>query len=161
MLDRRSQAIAQGLEDARVAAEARANAEREADRILAEAQAKAAQMVREATDRADGAAREVRSAAEAEAARARDIALQEVEVERTRMLGELRSQVVTLAIAAAQKLIEESMDERRQRALLDEFFSGVRSGRVVVMNGENFQGSLRRGHQRLAAHIPGAGDHPV
>jgi len=141
LLDRRSKSIAQGLEDARVAAEARANAERDADRILAEAQVRAAQLVREGTDRADVAAREVRSAAEAEAARMRDMALQEVEAERTRMLGDLRSQVVTLAIAAAQKLIEESMDERRQRALLDEFFSGVRSGRVVVMDGENFKGA--------------------
>lgn len=141
LLDTRSKAIAQGLEDARVASEARASAEQEAGRIINEAQTKAAQLVREATDRADIAAREVRSTAEAEAARLRNSAIQEVEVERTRILGDLRSQVVTLAIAAAQKLLAELMDERRQRVLLDEFFSGVRSGRVTVMEGENFRGA--------------------
>lgn len=141
LLDRRSKAIAQGLEDARIAADARANAEKEAGRILAEAQTKATQLIREATERAEVAAREVKSASDAEAIRARDAALQEVELERTRMLGELRNQVVTLAIAAAQKLIQESMDEKRQRALLDEFFSGVRKGRVTALDGQSFVGA--------------------
>ena len=38
-LDKRRMTIAQGIEDARVAAEARANAERESNQIIAEAQA--------------------------------------------------------------------------------------------------------------------------
>ena len=47
LLDRRRQSIAQGLEDARIAAEARANAEREAHEIVAKAQAEATQKVLE------------------------------------------------------------------------------------------------------------------
>jgi len=141
LLERRRKAIAQGLEDARIAAEARANAEEEANRILTEAQAKAAQTVREAIERAEVAAREVRSNAEAEAGRAREAALVEVEQERNRTLGELRSQVAALAIAAAQKLIGDTLDEQRQRALLEEFFSGVRSGRVTVLENANLDGS--------------------
>lgn len=137
LLARRREAIAQGLEDARVAAEARANAEKEASQILSEAQAKAAQMIREATERAEGAAREVRASADVEAGKARESALQEVEQERTRMLGELRGQVATLAIAAAQRIISDALDEQRQRALLDEFFSGLHSGKVVVLDGED------------------------
>ncbi|MBA4400136.1 MAG: hypothetical protein C0396_09785 [Anaerolinea sp.] len=43
MMENRRRTIAQGLEDARVAAEARANAERESNQIIAEAQAKAAE----------------------------------------------------------------------------------------------------------------------
>ena len=43
MLEDRKRKIAQGLEDARVAAEARANAEKEAAKIVAEAQTKAAE----------------------------------------------------------------------------------------------------------------------
>jgi F-type H+-transporting ATPase subunit b len=141
LLERRRKAIAQGLEDARIAAEARANAEEEANRILAEAQSKAAQTVREAIERAEVAAREVRSNADAEASRARETALAEVEQERNRTLGELRSQVAALAIAAAQKLIGDSLDEKRQRALLEEFFSGVRSGRVTVLENAHLDGS--------------------
>jgi len=134
MLDKRRQTIAQGLEDARVAAEARANAEKEAEKIIAEAQAKAGQVVREATGRAESAANDVKAAAEAEAKKARDKAVAEVEEDRNRILGDLRSQVAALSISATQKLIGEALDEKRQHALLDEFFSGLKSGKVVVLD---------------------------
>ncbi len=136
LLEKRRKAIAQGLEDARVAAEARANAEREAETIVADAQAKAAQTIREAIERAEAAEREIRAAADAEAARIREQALAELDQERNRILSELRGQVAALAIAAAQKLVGESMDERRQHDLLLEFFSGVKNGKVVVLNGD-------------------------
>lgn len=141
LLEKRRASIAQGLEDARIAAEARANAEKEAAKVIAEAQAKASQVVREATERAEVAGREVKAAAEGEAAKARESALAEVAQERERILGELRGQVAALAIAAAQKLIGEALDEKRQRALLNEFFSGVQAGKVVVLEGAAISGA--------------------
>ena len=58
MMEARKKKIAQSLEDARVAAEARADAEKEAARILADAQAEASKVVREATERgSDGSVR--------------------------------------------------------------------------------------------------------
>ncbi len=140
-LEKRREKIAQGLEDARIAAEARANAEKEAAKILAEAQAKAGQIVREATERAEAAAKDVRAAAEAEIAKARESALAEAEGERNRMLGDLRGQVAALAIAAAQKLVGETLDEKRQHALINEFFSGVKAGKVVVLEGAEVSGA--------------------
>lgn len=140
LLEKRRQNIAQGLEDARVASEARANAEKEAAKVLADAQAEAGKVVREATERATVAAREVKVAADAEAAKARDAALSEVEGERNRILGDLRGQVAALSIAAAQKLVGEALDEKRQHALLGEFFSGVKSGKLVVLDDADFKG---------------------
>jgi len=140
MMESRKQKIAQGLEDARVAAEARASAEKEAAKVIADAQTEASEIVREATERAAVAGQDVKAAAEAEAAKARQAAIAEAEVERSRILGDLRSQVASLAIAAANKLVGESLDEKKQRSLLDEFFSGVKSGKLVVLEGENFQG---------------------
>ena len=140
LLDKRRQTIAQGLEDARVAAEARASAEKEAAKIIADAQAKASKVVREANERAQGVAKEVKAEAEAEAAKAREIALAESEAERNRILGDLRGQVAALSISATQKLVGEALDEKRQRALLDEFFSGVKSGRVVVLDSTSIKG---------------------
>lgn len=140
MLENRKEKIAQGLEDARIAAEARANAEKEAAKIVAEAQAKAAQTIREATERAELASKDVKVAAEADAAKARDAALSEVGDERNRMLGDLRGQVAALAIAAAQKLVGDSLDEKRQHVLINEFFSGVKSGKVVVLEGLDASG---------------------
>ena len=140
MLDKRRKTIAQGLEDARVAAEARANAERETNKLIAEAQAKAAEIVREATARAETAAREVHLQAESENAKMREHALAEVEQERNRVLSEVRGQVAALAMAATYKLIGASLDEKRQHSLLEEFFSGVRAGKVTLLEGEAVQG---------------------
>lgn len=140
MMESRKKKIAQGLEDARVAAEARADAQKDAEKILADAQAEASKVVRDATERAANAGKDVKAAAEAEAAKAREAALAEAETERNRVLGELRGQVAALAIAAAQKLVGDSLDEKRQHALIDEFFSGVKSGKVVVLGDASFKG---------------------
>ena len=141
ILERRRETIAQGLEDARVAAEARANAEVEAREIVAKAQTEANQKVREATERAEAAAREVQTRADADAAKAREAALAEAALERDRILADVRGQIAALAMAAAQRLIGEALDESRQRALIEEFFSGVRTGKVVVLEGEGISGS--------------------
>lgn len=141
LLEKRRQNIAQGLEDARVAAEARANAEKEAEKIIADANRQAGQIVSEAKDRAEVAARDVRASAEAEAVKAREKALTEVEEERNRILGDLRGQIAGISIAAAQKLVGEALDEKRQHTLLAEFFSGVKSGKVVVLEGSTFKGA--------------------
>lgn len=141
LLEQRRNAIAQGLEDARIAAEARENAEQEAQKILSEAQARASEIVREASERAEQQGHEIVAEAEQEAIRKREEAVDEAERERERLLGDLRSQVAALAMAAAQKLVSDSLDEKRQRALIDEFFSGVRSGHVKVLEGETVNGA--------------------
>lgn len=141
LLERRRMTIAQGLEDARVASEARANAEKQAEKVLADAQAKAAEMVREATERAEAVSAEMKASAEAEADKIVDEAKTDAEREKERMLAELRPQVITLAMSAAQKLVGEALDETRQHQLLSEFFSGVKSGKVVVLEKSNVSGA--------------------
>jgi len=141
MLDKRREKIAQGLEDARVAEEARAKAEEEAEKILAQAQQEANQRVRQSTERAEETAREIRAAAEAEAGQIRETAAHEARHAKEEALGELRGQIAALAMAAAQKLIGEALDEKRQRALIDDFFSGVKAGKVVVLEGEKVSGA--------------------
>ena len=141
MLAKRRDTIAQGLEDARIAAEARANAEAEARQVIAKAQSEAAERVREATQRAEAVALDVKAEAEGEAAKIREEALSDAGLERERLLGDLRGQVAALAMAAAQKLIGEALDEKRQRSLINEFFSGVKAGKVVVLEDADFQGA--------------------
>jgi F-type H+-transporting ATPase subunit b len=140
MLEKRRQKITQQLEDSRIAAEARANAEKEAKGVIADARVKAAHIVSEATERADAAMSEVKADTDIEMAKLREAALGEVNKERNQILGDLRGQVAVLAIAAAQKLVGESLDEKRQHVLIDEFFSGVKSGKVVVLEGEKLSG---------------------
>lgn len=97
-------------------------------------------MTREATERAQKVEHEIRAQAESEVLKSREAAMTELEGERNRMLSELRGQIVSLAISAAQKLISENLDERRQHALVNEFFSGVRNGRVAILDGVSSDG---------------------
>jgi F-type H+-transporting ATPase subunit b len=133
MLENRQKKIADGLNDAQVAAEARAKAEAEAQHILGQAQQEASQKLRDAAENAAKAAQGVRADSEAEIAAMHDSARSELGLERDRMLADLRPKVAALAIAAAQKLIGDALDEKRQHALIDEFFSGVRAGKVVLL----------------------------
>jgi F-type H+-transporting ATPase subunit b len=142
MLDKRRQKLEQGIEDARIAGEARANAEEDASKIINEAQIKATRILNEATERADSAMENVKAEAEKEITKEREAVMVEVELERDRILADLRGQVAALSIAAAQRLIGEAMDAKRQHTLLDEFFSGVKSGKVVVLEGAKLAGDL-------------------
>lgn len=140
-LENRKKKIAQSLEDARIAAEARANAEEEARAILTKAQAEATEKIREATVRAEAVAADVKRQAEAEAAKLREQAIADAEVDRERILSEVRGQIAALSIAATQKLIGEALDEKRQRALIDEFFSGVKAGKVTLLEETDIHGA--------------------
>jgi F-type H+-transporting ATPase subunit b len=141
LLEQRKQRIAQGLEDARIASEARANAEKEAQKIIAGAQAEANKRVSDATERAEKAAADVRTAAEGERARILKVAQEEGALERNRILADLRGQVAALALAAAQKVIGEALDEKRQHSLIQEFFSGIQGGKFSMLEGEQVGGN--------------------
>jgi F-type H+-transporting ATPase subunit b len=123
MLDSRTAKIQKGLEDAAAAANARRNAETEADKILSAARADAARVVEEARARGEEVARSVESEARTEAERIRAEGRTRSNEERDRQLADLRGQVASIAMAAAQRLIGESMDEKRQQTLVNEFFT--------------------------------------
>jgi F-type H+-transporting ATPase subunit b len=141
MLDERRKRIAQGLEDAKVAAEARENAEQEAKAIIANAQAEAAQRMREATERAAKAEKDFIAEAEEGAAKIRSDAAVEAAQERDKLLAEARGQIAALSMAAAQRIIGEALDDKRQHALIDEFFSGVKTGKVVILENSEVSGA--------------------
>ena len=64
-----------------------------------------------------------------ELGRLREQATAEIAAERDRALAELRAQVADLALAAAGKVVGETMTDARQRRLVDEFLRGERPGR--------------------------------
>lgn len=141
MMQQRRETIARGLEDARIASEARENAEKEAEEILAKAQQEAGKIVREATERGEQVRVEIKEAAETEIVQLREDAAVDAQQEKEKILGDLRGQVAALSIAAAQKVIGESLDEKRQRALINDFFSGVKTEKVVLLEGKSITGT--------------------
>ena len=54
-----------------------------------------------------------------------DRAQQEITSERERILGGLRTQVVEVSLAAAERIVGENMDTDRNRRLVDEFVNGL------------------------------------
>ena len=131
-LDNRRARIAKGLEDARKAEERLQNIEKDYQARLDAARSEGQRIVAERTQAAEQQASAVLAKANEDAARLKAQAQEEAELERNRILADLRSQVAALSIAAANKVIGVTLDEQRQRALIDEFFSGVQAGKIVV-----------------------------
>jgi len=121
MLDDRKARIEQGLKDAEQARKDRESAEQERLAALAEAR-------RESNDilaRAQRVAQETRdadiAATREELDRMRERAASEIDAEKSRALADLRAEVADLALAAAGKVVRETMTGDRQRRLVEEF----------------------------------------
>ncbi len=125
VLDERKARVAKGLEDARQAAIARDNADAEAKKILDSARQEAAKIRQDAVAQAEDTAKGIRSNAEEEARQIVAAAGEDAEEERNSILSDLRGQVAAISIAAANRLVGESLDEKRQHALIADFFSKV------------------------------------
>ena len=123
MLADRKERIEQGLKDAEQARTDRENAEAERVTTLAEARRESNEILA----RAQRVAQETRdadiAATRAELERMRVRAADEIEAEKQRAIGELRGEVANLALAAASRVVGESMTDARQRRLVEEFLS--------------------------------------
>jgi F-type H+-transporting ATPase subunit b len=123
MLGDRKAAIEQGLQDAEQARRDRASAESERTATLAEARREANEIL----TRAQKVAQESRdadiAATREELDQMRVRATAEIEAEKTRAIGELRGEVADLALAAAGRVVGETMTDDRQRRLVKEFLA--------------------------------------
>lgn len=134
VLEERQAKIAKGLEDSRQAAIARDNADTDAKKILDTARQEAAKIRQDAVAQADDTRKGIVAQAEEEASKIKSDAAAEAEEERDRILADLRSQVAAIAVAAANKLVGASLDEKRQRELIADFFAKVPAS-VAKMSG--------------------------
>lgn len=128
VLEERRERIAKGLEDARQAAIARDNADAEAKKILDAARAEAAKVRQQAAEQAEETRKGIVQQAETEAKEIVDEARTEAEEERNRILAELRSQVASIAIAATNKVVQDTLDEGRQRTIINRFLAEPPAG---------------------------------
>lgn len=125
MLDGRAAKIQKSLEDSAVAANARRNAEVEVEKVLADARTDAQRVVEEARSRGEEVAASIEADARTEADAIRAEARARANEERDRQLADLRGQVVAIAVAMSQRLIGDTLDEKRQQALVSDFFAKV------------------------------------
>jgi F-type H+-transporting ATPase subunit b len=145
MLDERKQRIAKGMADAEEARKERERTEAEYQQRIAQAQQERDEILAKAAAEGEQAREAVLAEARVEAEQIIAASRTEVEEERQSMLAEMRGQVGSLAIAVSNKLIGDALDEQRQSGLIDEFFSGIRAGRVVVLDQEEIDWVKRAG----------------
>jgi F-type H+-transporting ATPase subunit b len=122
-LETRRANIEQGLQDAEQARKDRESAEQERLAALQEARREANEII----NRAQKVASETReadiAATREELARMKERAAAEIEAEKQRAIAELRGEVTDLALAAATRVVGESMDADRQRRLVADFLA--------------------------------------
>lgn len=119
MLDERSRRIKESMEQAESIKEQSARAEEEVKKQLGEAsregQERIARAVRAGEEVKQKAQAEARQEADALIARARS----EIQRERDEAIGEVRRDFADLAILAAGKVIDRSLDKEEHRQLID------------------------------------------
>ena len=135
-LDERQAMLQKQVEDSEAAATKLEQVGEERETVLVEAKKEAEKIVAQAYERVET----IKSDASEEAKKIIQKAQVDAKEEEMRLLKGVRDQVAVLAMAATQKLIGATLDEKRQKALIDEFFSSVKGGKVVVLEGDDFQG---------------------
>ena len=135
-LDERQATLQKQVEDTEAAAKKLDQIGQEREKVLAEAKKEGDKIVAQAYERVEA----IKSDASEEAKKIIQQAKVDAKEEELVLLKGVRDKVAVLAIAATQKLLGASLDESRQRALIDEFFSSVKDGKVVVLEGEDVQG---------------------
>jgi F-type H+-transporting ATPase subunit b len=135
-LDERQAMLKKQVEDTEAAAEKLDQIGQEREKVFAEARKEGDKIVAQAYERVEA----IKSDATKEAKKIIQKAQVDAKEEELILLKGVRDKVAVLAIAATQKLLGVSLDESRQHALIDEFFSSVKDGKVVVLEGEDIQG---------------------
>ncbi|MDR1193501.1 MAG: F0F1 ATP synthase subunit B [Peptococcaceae bacterium] len=120
-MENRSRLIA---EDIQKGAELKAEGEdfrARQEEALTAAAAECQSMLRTSREEAARRGDEIVAEAKKEATRLVTRAREEAQRERERLLADLRLEVASLALAAATKVVEENMDNERNRRLIEEF----------------------------------------
>jgi F-type H+-transporting ATPase subunit b len=98
---------------------------RAAEASLQEARGRAAEVIEGAGRSAEQLRAELRARAEEEARRIAESARRDIEAERQQAIDSVRGQVADLVVAATEKVVGETLDDKRHRALIDRAIAQV------------------------------------
>jgi F-type H+-transporting ATPase subunit b len=125
VLEERRQRIEDGLRDADQARVDREQAAAERLKVLAEARAEAEETLARAQRLAEESRERDLAQTRAELEVMRERAAGDIAAEKERALADVRSQVADLALAAAARVVGETMNTERERRLVEEFLAQV------------------------------------
>ncbi|WP_371372247.1 F0F1 ATP synthase subunit B [Sporomusa aerivorans] len=117
--------IADSLETAEKEKQAAEKLKQEYLAELSEARTQAQAIVEKAAKLAEQTKEEMLKEAREESARLLKATQEEIARERERAIAELKGEVVTLAVAAASKIIAQNMDETANAKIVDDFINNL------------------------------------
>jgi F-type H+-transporting ATPase subunit b len=120
MLDERSGRIREGMEQAEAIKKEYEHAQVEVREQISKARQEGQGMVAQAEKLGDRLREEARDEARREAQAITDRVRVELERERDKLIDELRGEFVDIALLAAEKVINETLDKERHRRLIEE-----------------------------------------
>ena len=126
-LEARRERIEQGLKDADEARREREQAAAERTATLTAARHEAKEVLARAQKQADDNRERAIDETRAEIERLREKATADIESERLRALADVRAQVAELALLAAGRVVGETMNQPRERRLVDEFLTELKN----------------------------------
>ena len=132
MLEERTRRIEESLAAAERAQADVAQTDREREELLASTRREIQEMMTTAQQVAERIQSEARTTAQHEAQRIVETARQEAEAERAQAMAELRREVASLAVMAAERVINRSLDDQAHRQLVEQFLDEqpAQAGRV-------------------------------
>jgi len=125
MLDERKKKIADGLAEAERGLQQQELAEQEADKQLAEAKQQASDILGQAQKRANEIVDGAKTVAVEEGNRIKEAAHAEVEKEVNRAKEQLRSQVSTIAVAGAERILKKEINASSHQDILDDLATQI------------------------------------
>jgi len=118
-LQARADRIREGLEAAEAAKRDRTQMKAEIEKLLTEARREAAAIAERATKAAELAAADIRAQAKTEADRLRERAKVEADQLHQQALAQLRSEVASMVVLAASKILGKEVDANTHKALIE------------------------------------------
>ena len=124
--------IEQSLRDADAARQERENAANERLQTLTQARQEAEEILTRAQKLADENRERDMAETRSQLEQMRERAAADINAEKDRALSEVRGQVAELALAAAARVVGETMNNQRERRLVEEFLTEVRPGQPTT-----------------------------
>ena len=119
MLEKRQRKIEQGLKDAEGARKNLEKSEERQKEILKKARADFKVIVGKARTQAEKSKSEIAAEAKAQAEKIITDAKNQIKQEKQKTINEIKSEIGGLVIAAAEKVIDEKMDEKRDKEMIE------------------------------------------
>lgn len=121
IMDKRQAIIREGIENAEKAKRDLAEANNRAEQLLLEARRQSAETIERASKNAQQEANRIIEEAQARAEQVAQQQIARIQQEANRARNELSREVIILAIEAASKVINKSVDSKDNRRLVEEF----------------------------------------